>query len=136
MLLLTEFYQTLQFLQGEFFLRKNSIGLYLLNTRKQKKNFYHLFKWLYWKKKKKKVEYCKAMFLLNHLCPGLEPDYNAILWTFMVITSKDPHMLCTYMAEIGFWNICFMVGVLCKWHTQDPSTSYPSKLWMQEETTA
>lgn len=35
MLLLTEFYQTLQFLQGEFFLRKNSIGLYLLNTHTQ-----------------------------------------------------------------------------------------------------
>lgn len=79
MLLLTEFYQTLQFLQGEFFLRKNSIGLYLLNTRKQKKKLLPSVQMTVLEKKKKKVEYCKAMFLLNHLCPGLEPDYNAIL---------------------------------------------------------
>lgn len=53
MLLLTEFYQTLQFLQGEFFLRKNSIGLYLLNTRKQKKKLLPSVQMTVLEKKKK-----------------------------------------------------------------------------------
>lgn len=35
MLLLTEFTQTLQFLQSEFLLRKSSIGLYVLKKKTQ-----------------------------------------------------------------------------------------------------